>query len=618
MASPARQPTGEPRQNGYLPIAGYGVIGDCRSAALVGVDGSIDWCCLPCFDSPSLFGRILDADRGGFWELRPTERIRSWQRYSDKSNVLLTIFETPGGRAQITDFMPVDERTLRDHARPNDRCRLIRIITGLAGRVEFRQRVEVRPDYGRSADPLRPEEGRLHGDSPRHHFCLTGTEPVTAPEQTFQVGPGQSIAFGLTLNEPGRCGQGVGDLDAALATLRQTQRFWWSWAQRSTYQGPYQEHVTRSALVLKMMTYSPTGALVAAPTTSLPEWIGGPRNWDYRFTWLRDASFTLYALFQLGYEGEAHDFMEWLTRQTLEKRVQNLYTIDDRPNPPEQELGHLAGYQRSRPVRIGNAAAGQLQLDVYGEILDCAYMYTSRGGQISRELWNELSHLADLAAERWIEPDASIWEVRGEVADFTYSKVMCWVALDRALKIAKRRGLAAPRERWAGAADAVRKAVIERGWSQRVQSFTQSFNSDALDAAELRLPQVGFLKPDDQRIRHTVEAIDRKLSQGPMVRRYDVGQTKDGLKGGEGSFTMCAFWMADALAHIGELERAESQFERVLSLSSPLALFAEEVDPVRGELLGNFPQAFSHLALVAAAVNIERERHHALGQRARS
>jgi GH15 family glucan-1,4-alpha-glucosidase len=605
------------RAGGYLPIGRYGMVGDCRSVALVGVDGSVDWCCLPRFDSPSIFARILDPERGGSWRLAPAVPFRSWQRYAENTNILQTIFETGKGRAEVTDFMPVDGDTVREGARPHDRPRLIRVVTGLAGRVPFRQTVDLRPDYAREADPLAAEDGALHGEAGGCHLHLGGTIPVDGPEQRFEVGPGETVAFGLTANEPGRCGRGVGGLEDVRATLRSTRQFWWTWASRCTYSGAYQGHVIRSALTLKLMTYAPTGALVAAPTTSLPEWIGGPRNWDYRFTWLRDSSFSLYTLFQLGYREEARDFMGWIARLALGGEVANFYTLDGTPTPPEQELDHLAGYRASRPVRIGNGAADQLQLDVYGEVLDCAYQYASHGGEISEELWRDLSRLADLAARRWSEPDASIWEVRGADQQFTYSKVMCWVALDRALEIARRRDLPADTEGWERARRAIHEAVTGHGWSESLGAFAQAFGGDTLDAAALRMAQVGFLDPGDERLAATIEAVDRCLSDGPMLRRYDVRQTDDGLTGGEGLFVMCAFWLVAGLVHIGRLEEAERRFERLLSFSSPLGLFSEEIDPVSGDLLGNYPQAFSHLALIAAAIDIERERHHVLGRRAR-
>ncbi len=605
------------RRDGYLPLASYGVIGDCRSVALVGVDGSIDWCSLPRFDSPSAFGALLDAERGGCWELRPAGPFRSWQRYAEKTNMLETIFETGEGRASVRDFMPVDEATVREHARPHHRPRLVRLISGLAGRVRFEQRVELRPDYARAPNPLVAAGGRLHGDGGGHHWCLTATVPLAATRQRLTVDAGQTIALGLTVSRPGDCGEGVAELERALSLQRQTREFWWSWAGRCRYEGPYSEHVIRSALVLKLMSYAPTGALVAAPTTSLPEWIGGERNWDYRFTWLRDSSFILYSLFGLGYAQEAHDFFDWLTRTALDRRVENLYTLDGRRSEREEELQHLSGYRGSHPVRIGNAAASQLQLDVYGELLDCAFLYARRGGEISAELWRELRHVAELAIERWEQPDASIWEVRGENRHFTYSKAMCWAAVDRALKIARRRGLELDRERFEQARAAIHRAVLTRGYSPRRGCFTQAFDAESLDAALLRLPQIGFLPHDDERLRRTIDAVDQRLSEGPLVRRYDTGETDDGLSGGEGAFVMCAFWLADGLAHAGELEEAQRRFEQLLSCSSPLGLLSEEVDPRSGELLGNHPQAFSHLALVSAAINIERERHHCLGDRAR-
>jgi GH15 family glucan-1,4-alpha-glucosidase len=607
-----------PRGNdGYLPIADYGLIGDCRTVALVGDDGSIDWCSLPRFDSPSVFGRLLDARKGGFWRIAPVAPGRSLQRYRDRTNVLQTIFECEEGRAQVTDFMPIEPETLREHAQPHERPRLIRIVSGLAGSVTMRSEIEARLDYARAGDPLRAHDGLLHGDAAGLHVCVSATEPLSGPEHDVTVGPGDSVAFGLVAGPPGECGRGVGTLEDARRAERVTQDLWWAWAGRCRYQGPYEEHVIRSALTLKLMTYSPTGALIAAPTTSLPEWIGGPRNWDYRFPWLRDSSFTLYALFQLGYEEEAHDFMRWLSHLTLERGVRNLYTLDGAEHADEQELDHLEGYRGSRPVRIGNAAAGQLQLDVYGELLDCAYMYAARGGAISKKLWHELAHVVDLAAERWQEPDASIWEVRGENRHFTYSKAMCWVALDRGIKIAEASGRPADLDRWRRVRREIHAAVTRDGWSDERGAFVQYFGGETVDAALLRLAQIGFLAHDHERLRATVDAVDADLSHGPLVRRYDVGGTDDGLAGGEGAFVMCAFWLADALAHAGELEEAQRRFERLLSYASPLGLLAEEIHPDTGELLGNYPQAFSHLALISAAVNIERERHHVLGTRAR-
>ncbi len=613
----ARGGRGALRLEGYLPIAAYGVIGDCRSVALVGVDGSIDWCCLPRFDSPSLFGRLLDARQGGSWELAPVGDFTGRQQYADKTNILRTLFQTPHGLAVVTDFMPADAHDIRQHARPHRHPRIVRLVTGLAGHVRFRQRIDPRPDYGRDRNPLIGENGLLHGSDRHYHYCFSASVSLQAHTQELSVGPGETIAIGLAVTGGETCGPSLREVEAGRRLLRSTQEFWWQWISACTYSGPYQEHVWRSALVLKMLTYAPTGAIVAAPTTSLPEWIGGPRNWDYRFTWLRDASFTLYSLFQLGYRQEAHDFMEWVGHLPLLKGVKNFYDLDGKGVQPEEELRHLEGYRRSRPVRVGNSAASQLQLDIYGEVLDCAFLFTLHGGGVSRELWKTLRQIVRLAVGNWQKPDASLWEVRGVNLDFTYSKAMCWAALDRGLRIARRVGLPADTPAWQAARRKIHQTVMRRGYSSRLESFTQSFDSDRLDAAGLRLVQLGFLPQADPRLLSTIAAIDAGLTSGPLVFRYRAEDTDDGLHSPEGCFFACGFWLADALALVGKLEEAQRRFERLLAFASPLGLFSEEVDPSSGTLLGNYPQAFSHLALISAAVNIERRRHDTLRRRAR-
>lgn len=598
------------REDGYLPIAAYGVIGDCRSVALVGVDGSIDWCCLPRFDSPSVFGRLIDGRRGGHWQIAPTTPYECRQEYADRTNILRTLFQTEEGLAVVTDFMPVREVDIRNHARPHSAPRIVRMVTGLAGTTRMRSEVSLRPGYGLHRDPLRSEDGRLHGDAGDHHYCMTSSIQLRSRSQSFTVGPGETVAFSLISNDAGQCGSGIVDVESARRLLRSTQQFWWRWIDQCTYTGPYLERVQRSALVLKLLTYSPTGAIVAAPTTSLPEWIGGPRNWDYRYTWLRDASFTLYALFQLGFRDEAEDFMHWVGHLTLRTGLKNLYTLDGQNHTAESEIP-LSGYRGSRPVRLGNGAADQLQLDVYGELLDCAWLYVLNGGDLSDELWTALVAVVEFAAANWDKVDASIWEVRGDNLHFTYSKAMCWVALDRGIRIARRTHRTAPRG-WRTARDRVHAAVMKHGYSTSRRSFVQAFGSDALDAAGLRLVQMGFLPNQDRRLRTTIRAIDEELSEGPLLFRYKVAETDDGLDSPEGSFIICAFWLADALAITGQLEAAERRFERLLSFASPLGLFAEEVHPRTGAFLGNFPQAFSHLALISAAVNIERRRNNTL------
>jgi len=612
-------PRGVDRTGGYLPIGAYGLIGDCRSAALVGVDGSIDWCCLPRFDSPSLFGRILDARDGGHWQLRPRGAYRAEQRYDDRTNILRTIFSAPTGMVQVIDFMPVDEETIGHHARPHHRPRIIRIVDCLTGSVSMEHRLAPRPDYGRSPDGFRAEGRRFHGDAGGLHFCVVSTAEIRGATGRFTLHAGDAVALSL------RCQRDSGDcttsenawtVERALSLLRETQAYWWRWIGRVRYAGAYPEAVWRSALALKLMIYAPTGAIVAAPTASLPEAIGGRRNWDYRFTWLRDASLTLFGLFQLGLHEEAHGFFGWLRTTGIGDggSFQNLYRVDGGKRVTEEVLSHWTGYRRSAPVRIGNGAVDQLQLDVYGELLDSSYLYARFGGEISQTLWKELHAVVDLAIERWQLPDASIWESRGRELHYTYSKLMCWVAVDRGLRLAERFGLPHDRERWEEARRAIHRRVTAEGYSRRLRSFTQTLGGSTLDAAMLRAGQVRFLEDRDPRIVSTVRATARHLGQGVLVSRYRPEETDDGIDhGAEGGFLMCSFWLADALAHIGELEQARRRFERLLALGSPLGLMAEEADGATGELLGNYPQAFTHLALIGAAVNIERARHRRLG-----
>jgi GH15 family glucan-1,4-alpha-glucosidase len=606
------------RVDGYLPIGAYGLIGDCRSAALVGHDGSIDWLCLPRFDDASIFARILDAGKGGHWQVAPRGPHEVVQRYTDRGNVLQTIFTTRRGRAVVTDFMPVHRDTVTHHARPHSHPRLVRLVECLTGEVAMRSEIAPAPDYARCpTKSFACEDGRYHGDTESLHVCIRATCALDGPRQTIELHAGDTVAFALATNDPGECDPLDWSLERARGLLRETTEFWWRWIGRIRYDGPYQEPVWRSALALKLMTYSPTGAIIAAPTTSLPEMVGGGRNWDYRFTWLRDASFTLYAFFQLGLTEEAHAFFEWLAKIGIggggHPGVDNLYTLDGRRNANETVLEHLDGYRGSRPVRIGNGAARQLQLDVYGEVLDSAYLFARFGGEISQGLWKELRAIVDLAIARWQEPDSSIWEVRSEEQHFTYSKVMCWTAVDRGLRLAERFGLPHDAERWRSARRAIHRRVVTEGWSEKRQAFSQSLGGDVLDAALLRMSQVRFLGDHDARIASTVDAIASELREGVLVRRYRVEESDDGVAGDEGAFLLCSFWLVDAYAHLGRLEEAQRLFERLLTFGSSCGLHSEEADGRTGELLGNYPQAFTHLALVGAAVNIERLRHRQLG-----
>jgi GH15 family glucan-1,4-alpha-glucosidase len=440
--------------------------------------------------------------------------------------------------------------------------------------------------------------------------------PLRGARSARHMRCGDFVAFALTTNHRGICPDVPWTVESGLTLLRQTQGFWWRWLERCTYKGPYVAYVERSALALKLMTYAPTGAMVAAPTTSLPEAIGGERNWDYRFTWLRDASFTLYAFFQIGLTEEAHAFFDWMTRVGIGVRgrgIDNLYAIAGDRSREETVLEHLDGYRGSRPVRIGNDAAQQLQLDVYGEVLDSAYLYARFGGEINERLWRELSSIVDLTIARWQEPDSSIWEIRGPPQHFTYSKMMCWVAVDRGVRIAERFNLPHDGEAWRAARRAMHRRVNARGWSQKRNSFTRALGDEGLDAALLRVSQVRFLADRDRRVLGTVQTIAAELRDGELLRRYRADDLDDGVGGEEGGFLMCSFWLVDALAHCGQVEEAQRYFERLLTFSSPLGLFSEEADTRTGELLGNFPQAFTHLALVGAAVNIERARQRRLG-----
>ena len=612
-AAAGRVSVGFERSDGYLPIAAYGLVGDCRSAALIGTDGSVDWLCLPRFDNPSLFGRLVDARRGGHWQLCPVGEYRTVQRYRDRTNILDTVFSTASGTAVVTDFMPIDEATVNHHARAHRDPRLVRIVECLTGRITLGHEFRPAPDYAAGSARFISDGSRLHGDSASLHICVQSTVELRAQTLRWRLRAGDAIALALRTDQSGPCTSASmpWTVERARGLARVTQEFWRRWIDRCRYDGPYQDPVVRSALCLKLMTYAPTGAIIAAPTTSLPEEIGGQRNWDYRFTWLRDASLTLYAFFQVGMVEEANAFFAWLMRIGLGRRghdVANLYTLDGQDRAEERELDHLSGYRDSKPVRIGNGAIHQLQLDVYGELLDSAYLFARFGGLINGDLWRELSAVVELAIDRWQLPDSSIWESRGKPDHYTYSKMMCWVAVDRGLRIAERFRLPHAEDRWRAARRDIHREVTQRGYSQRLAAFTQTLDSERMDAALLRMPQVRFLGDNDPRLLTTITGVSTRLGAGALVHRYDVDLGGDGLAGGEGAFLLCSFWLADALAHVGRLEEAQRWFEKLLSLASPLGLYSEELDTRTGELLGNFPQAFTHLALIGAAVNIERAR----------
>lgn len=597
-----------------LSIGDYALLADCNSAALVGRDGSLDWLCLPRYDSPSVFARILDAD-AGHWAIRPRRRWESRRRYLPGSLVLETTFETAEGKVRVLDALAF-ERGQRGHAlglaAPHE---VLRLVEGLSGRVEVELELELRPEYGLGRPLIRLADGGAVTRGGPDRFAVAASVPLSIDDGilrgTVAVEAGESIGFALRwarAEEPAPEATRAGDVAGALEDVVEAWRSWE--AAHDNYHGPHRELVRLSARVLKGLTYRPTGAVVAAPTTSLPEALGGERNWDYRYAWLRDASLTLYALLATGQRGEGHPFLDWICDRVCEDpEVERsglwiMYDVAGGSDLEERELDYLEGYRGSRPVRIGNAAARQVQLDVYGEVLECFAMCCAWGREDIVRLWPHFRGLADWICAHWQERDNGIWEVRGGVRHFVYSKVMAWVALDRAIRTAERMGLDGNTARWRRNAEAIRDAVLQQGWSDRLGAFKQSLEDELLDASNLLLPLVGFLPPDDPRALANLERTRRELSHNGLLYRYL--DAPEGVSGGEATFTICSFWLVNALAQAGRHEEAVALFERLLSHASPLGLLSEEIDGQTGELLGNFPQGFSHAGLLSAAVNLAR------------
>ncbi len=621
--------------NPYPPISDYGLIGDCHTAALIARDSSVDWFCPGRFDAPAVFCRLLDAQRGGFLRSAPTEAFSVERRYQGQTNVLESVFSTTQGRVRATDLMPIYRRSA--HRRGYDvgsSNRVLRLLEGLAGEVELELAFRPTFDYARATTrlELRPGAGAIATAAGAQWLTFgcrgIDLEPTGAGELRgrLRLRAGQRQWLVLT------CVPDAAQAEQALAPttyeqlLAGTLAYWRRWADDCTYRGPYREQVVRSALVLKLLTYEPTGALVAAPTTSLPEQVGGERNWDYRYTWLRDSSLILYALLTIGYLDEAADFRHWLEDTVASDTTaapQIMYGIDGRRELPEQILDQLDGYRGSRPVRIGNGAAGQRQLDIYGAVLRSAALHYTRVSDASREGepsgagerraapsardWQALRSLVEQAAAHWPEPDRGIWEVRGGPQPFVYGKLMCWSALDVGIRLARQHGLDAPLRHWQRSRAQVRAAILNQGYDRRLGAFVQAFGSSTLDASALMIPRVGFLPPTDPRVRSTVARIQQQLTRDGLVYRY---RAPDGLAGDEGTFTLCSFWLANALALAGQLEEAQALFEQVLGQANDLGLLAEEIDPSTGEQVGNFPQGFSHMALIGAAVDLAGAAQH--------
>ena len=589
-------------------IEDYALISDLQTAALVHREGSIDWCCFPRFDSAACFATILGHREHGRWLVAPEGGGETERRYRGESLVLETDWETEDGRIRVLDFMPPR----------GDAPDIVRIVEGLSGRVVVRSELVIRFGYGLIVPWVRRvDEARVATAGP-DALCFRTTVPVHGENltsvSTFEVGEGDRVPFTLTWfpsHDP------LPEAFEAADALRDTEEYWGEWTSRCVYEGPYRDSVVRSLAVLKGLTYGPTGGIVAAPTTSLPEWSGGVRNWDYRYCWLRDATLTLLALLNGDYVDEAGAWREWLLRAVAGDPgdLQIMYGVAGERRIPEWTIDWLPGFENSRPVRVGNAAAEQLQIDVYGEVTDALYTARKRGLAGSMPGWQLVRKMLLLLEDRWREPDEGIWEIRGPRRHFTHSKVMSWVAFDRGIKLCEEFGREGPVERWRRVRAEIHEQVCREAWNESVGAFTQSYGSTQLDASVLLLPLVGFLPPDDPRVRATVKAIQEQLTWDGFVLRYRSEEGVDGLPSGEGVFLPCSFWLVDALALDGRRDEARELFERLLALRNDVGLLAEEYDPGEERLLGNFPQAFSHIALVNSAYNLTHATESPMHQR---
>jgi GH15 family glucan-1,4-alpha-glucosidase len=578
-------------------IEDYALLSDLQTAALVHRQGSVEWCCLPRFDSDACFAAMLGRREHGCWLVAPVAGGEPTRRYRGGSLVLETEWETGDGRIRVIDFMP--PRGEAPH--------IIRIVEGLSGRVSVRSELVIRFGYGRVVPSVRRLDDALVATAGPDALSFRTWAPTRgesmATVSSFEVGAGERVPFTLTWF-PSHT-----DLPAAVDpddTLRKTERFWQDWTSLCSYEGPYRDDVLRSLIVLKGLTYLPTGGIVAAPTTSLPEWPGSVRNWDYRYCWLRDATLTLLAFVNAGYIEEASAWRAWLVRAAAgdPDALQIMYGVAGERRLPEWVVDWLPGFEGSKPVRVGNSAAEQHQIDVYGEVTDALYQARKHGVDGSRAAWKLGRHMLELLERRWREPDEGIWEVRGERRHFTHSKVMAWVAFDRGVKLCEEFGREGPVERWRRIRDEIHAQVCREAWNDQLRSFTQSYGSSRLDASLLLLPIVGFLPPEDPRIRGTVEAVQQQLSWDGMLLRYRAERRLESLPVGEGAFLPCSFWLVDALALDRRHDEATELFERLLGVRNDLGLLAEEYDPREQRLLGNFPQAFSHIALVNSAFNL--------------
>src|SRR5918996_6532295 len=609
ILTPLTERTAAPSPTGYLPIEEHGVIGDLRSVALVGTDGTIDWYCPGRFDAPSVFASLVDSEKGGHFRIQPAGGAwKSRQLYFPDTNVLITRFSSHQGVAEVIDFMPVMPPGA------GGRDRIVRTVLGIRGELVLR--VEVDPRFD---SPRRAHEAHATNDG--FLFRSNGGSLALSTRAPLDVQNGRAVGE-ITEKTDERLTfvleNGNGDIrprrygeDEARQLFIETVDFWRRSLRQCRYVGRWREVVHRSALALKLLTYQPTGAIVAAATTSLPEQLGGERNWDYRYTWIRDASFSLYALLRLGFTEEAAAFGGWLGDRFRERMqgesgpLQIMYAIDGNPDLEEITLDHFEGYRGSAPVRVGNGAADQLQLDIYGELVDSVYLYNKYGEPISYDAWQDLCHIVDWISENWDRADEGVWETRGGRQHFTYSRLMSWVAVERAVRIARQRGLPADIVRWMRVRDEIFKQVMDRGWHQERGAFVQHYDTDVLDASVLLMPLVKFVGPTDPRWLSTLDAIKRELVSDSLVYRYNAAASPDGLAGDEGTFSICSFWYVEALARARRLDEARIAFEKMLTYANHLGLYSEEIGPT-GEALGNFPQAFTHLSLISAATNLDR------------
>ena len=596
-------------------IADHGLVGDLRTAALVATDGTIDWFCPGRFDAPSVFASVLDAD-AGHWRLGPDDpEARSQQYYHPETNILVTRFMTERGVVEVQDFMPVLKAHDDDH-----RQRLVRRVVGLRGSVDLTMHMAPRPDYGATEPDLDVSDDVVRFADGDVHLALSSTVDLDVDDHAatarLSLGSGEAALFVLEVLAPDEDPQGCTEADVE-ELFDATAAFWRGWLSQSTYTGRWREWVDRSALTLKLLCHEPTGGIVAAPTTSLPEVIGGSRNWDYRFVWVRDAAFSVYALLRLGFTEEASAFVRFLSERLGEAAddgeqtdrlgpLRVLYDLDG-GTPHERELDHLAGHRGSRPVRVGNQAVDQLQLDVYGELIDSVYLFDKHSRGISHDAWTDLTRIVAWLMDNWERPDAGMWEIRGEPRTHTTSLVMCWVAVERMMRVARRRGLPGDLTELAATRDAIYERVMTDCWNDELGAFTAFAGGEVLDAGTLLMPMVKMVAPDDPRFLSTLERIEERLVTDSLVLRYDDEEFDDGVGGGdaEGTFSLCSFWYVEALTRAGRLDEARLALEKMFTYANHLGQYAEQVG-LNGEQLGNFPQAFTHLSLVSAVINLDR------------